>query len=129
MSGGVRVVTAFTLLGDDGRSWQVPTWVEWSPGDPLAVRLWFPRDHAEWFVARELLIAALTSDEAGDGDVQFWCPQERTDCVGLVLDSPSGHAEFHAPREALIELIVASEPGFRAAVDAWQETWLEGVLA
>ena len=119
---GVRVVTEFTLLGAEGRSWQVPTELGWSPGDPLAVRLWFPRDKASWFVARELLVAALTSDEAGAGDVQFWCPEKCPECVGLALESPDGHAEFHAPRDALIDLLVRSEPLFRPAVDAWQET-------
>jgi hypothetical protein len=124
VTGGVVVTAEFTLLHGRGQ-WPVPTTLEWSPDDPLAVRLLFEfrKRTVEWFVARGLLIDALTSDEAGDGDVQFWRPSECPGCVGVELDCPNGHAEFHAPREALIDLVVASERGFRAALVAWRDTW------
>lgn len=126
---GVHVPAVFTLLGAKGQSWPVKVGLHWSPTDPLALRFRFPK-RRDWHLARELLVEALTSDEAGDGDVQFWSPEHCPDCVGLTVDSPSGHAEFHAPREALIELIVRSEPLFRPAVDAWHETWrFEDVFA
>lgn len=126
---GVRVPAVFTYISPSGQ--QVPLRVElkWSPADPHAVELWFPRDGKQWFMARELLVDALTSDAAGQGDVQFQRPPGCPECVEVEFTSPSGHAEFHAPRTALIDLIVGSELGFRSAVDAWQETWLEGVVA
>lgn len=125
---GVRVTTKFILVGKD-QCWHVQVELGWYRDDPHAVELWFVRDERQWFTARELLVEALTSDEAGEGDVRFWRLAKRPGCVGIELRSPSGHAELHAPREALIDLLVESEPLFRAAVDAWQETWLEGVLA
>jgi hypothetical protein len=125
---GVRVATEFTYLTLEHEPTQVRVTLSWSPDDPHAVKAVFPRNK-RWFMGRELIVAGLTSQTAGDGDVQFWDPDECAECVGLALDSPSGHAEFHAPRAALIDLIVESEPGFRVAVDAWSETWLEGVLA
>jgi hypothetical protein len=124
----VRVATEFTYLTLEHRPMQVRVKLSWSPDDPHAVKVVF-QGNKKWFMARELVVAGLTSETAGDGDVQFWEPEECPECVGLALDSPSGHAEFHAPRAALIDLVVRSEPGFRAAVDAWQETWLAGVLA
>lgn len=125
---GVCVPAEFTYLFANGR--QVPLRVElkWSPKDPHAVKLWFPKENKTWFMARELLVDALTSDAAGRGDVQFQRPPKCTECVEVKFSSPDGNAKLHAPRAALIDLIVASESGFRAAVDAWQETWLEGVL-
>jgi Streptomyces sporulation and cell division protein, SsgA len=125
---GVQVATEFTYLTLNHEPAQVRVTLSWSPDDPHAVRVVF-QGNKEWFMGRELLVAGLTSETAGDGDVQFWDPEECPECVGVALDSPSGHAEFHAPRAALIDLIVRSESGFRAAVDVWSETWLAGVLA
>lgn len=125
---GVRVTTKFILVGKD-QCWHVQVGLGWYRDDPHAVELWFVRDKRQWFTSRELLVEALTSDEAGDGDVRFRRLPDRPDFVGIGLRSPSGHADFLAPREALIELIVRSEPLFRPAVDAWRETWLSGVVA
>ena len=129
---GVVVPAVFTWLGDGDEHVPVQVELRWSPNDPLAVLMVFdvsrPRHH-KWLMARELLVDALTSSDAGAGDVQFWAPAECPSCVGLELDSPSGHAEFHAPRAALIDLIVESEPLFAAAVDAWRDAWAEQVPA
>ena len=128
---GVVVPAVFTLI--QGRDqWRVQVELKWSPDDPLAVVMVFHNrksGNPEWITARELLIEALTSNEAGAGDVQFWAPAECPGCVGLELDSPAGHAEFHAPRAALIDLIMESEPLFAAAVDAWRDAWAEQVPA
>lgn len=128
---GVVVPAVFTLVrGWD--QWRVRVDLSWSPDDPLAVSMVFHDGKSrrpEWVMSRELLIAALTSSDAGDGDVQFWDPEGCPGCVGVELDSPSGRAEFHAPRAALIDVIVASEPFFRSAVDAWRDAWAEQVPA
>jgi Streptomyces sporulation and cell division protein, SsgA len=89
----------------------------------------FVKPDKTWQIGRDLVVDGLTSIRVGDGDVRFWAPVDCPDCVGLELESPSGHAVFHAPRSALIDVVVRSEPGFRAAVNAWQDTWLEDVLA
>lgn len=129
MTSGVVVHTEFTLLDERGPV-QVKVGLHWSPADPLALLFRFPK-RRDWYLARELLVDALTSEHAGEGDVQFWrlSDSEPGGCVGLALDSPSGHAEFHAPREALIDLLVRSESLFRPAVDLWQDTWFEDVCA
>jgi hypothetical protein len=123
VSGGVSVPAVFLYLHHNGRYGRVHVELGWFPEDPHAVSVWFVREDKVWFCGRELLVDALTSDEAGDGDVQFRRAGEHPDYVAMALDSPAGHAEFYVPREALIELLVASEPGFRGAVDAWQVKW------
>ena len=105
---GVVTECEFLLLNEDGDS-VTPLGVTmlWNPADPFAVTLWFPKGE-EWVLARELLVAALTSAAAGDGDVRFSeidCPG----CVLLTLDSPSGHAELHVRRADLIDFIMATE--------------------
>lgn len=125
---GVRVAARWVYIFASGERVLLQVELRWSPKDPHAVKLWFPREKKTWLFARELVVAALTSAAAGDGDVQFWTHEACPEYVGLDLTSPDGHAELLAPRKALIDLIVESEPGFRAAVDAWQDTWLEGVL-
>jgi hypothetical protein len=128
---GVCVPAEFTYLFADGR--QVPLRVElkWSPEDPFAVEFRFVEDAKSWWVSRELLVAALTSARAGDGDVQFWSHEECPDVVGVDLESPDGYAELLAPREALIDLLMATE-NRSDAVDPFTElddVWLPEVLA
>lgn len=130
---GLVVPTEFTYFTEQHKPFPVRVELGWSPDDPLAVSMVFDanrrRHRREWVVARELLIAALTSSDAGDGDIRFWDPEECPGCVGVELDSPNGHAELHAPRAALIDVIVASEPLFRSAVVAWRDAWAEQVPA
>jgi hypothetical protein len=130
VSGEVSVPAEFTYLdARTDRMCPVPAELVWSPKDPHAVTFCFRnRDRTVWLVGRELIVDALTSPAAGEGDVQFWWEDGWPECVGLTLDAPSGHAELLVPREALIELLVLSEPGFRGAVDAWQVKW-QGELA
>lgn len=111
------------LLLNRGRRSLTPLGVTmlWHPEDPFAVTVWFPRQ--EWVFARELLVAALTSARAGDGDVRFStidCPG----CVLLTLDSPCGHAELHVERADLIDFVMATE--YVPAVDPMVEVdkWL-----
>jgi hypothetical protein len=94
----------------------------WFPDDPHAISLWFVRQDKQWSCGRELLVAALTSAAAGEGDVRFRRLVKSPDYVGLVLDSPNGHAEFLVPRSALVEVVAQSESLFWPAVDAWRES-------
>lgn len=54
-----------------GRSVDVPTTLNYRPGDPYAVSLTFhsPSGDVEWFLARTLLLQGLAAP-AGDGDVK-----------------------------------------------------------
>jgi hypothetical protein len=125
VSGEVCVPAEFTYLDTcTGGMCPVPVELVWSPEDPHAVTFCFrDRTRAVWVVGRELIVDALTSPAAGEGDVQFWREDDWPECVAVAFDSPSGHAELHVPREALIALIFLSESGFRGAVDAWQARW------
>jgi hypothetical protein len=124
VSGGVSVPAVFLYLHHNGRYTRVHVELGWFPEDPHAVSVWFVKQDKPWLVGRELLVDALTSDEAGDGDVQFW-RTEHAEYVAMALDSPTGHAEFLVPRAALIEVLVLSEPVFRLAVDVWRESLAE----
>lgn len=120
----MSVPAEFVYVHHDGRTQPVRVELGWFPADPHAVSVWFVRQDKQWSCGRELLFDALTSDEAGEGDVRFW-RSEFADYVAMTLDAPSGHAEFLVPRAALIEVLVLSEPVFRLAVDVWRESLAE----
>ena len=121
MSGGVSVRAEFLYAGSDGRWSSVHVELGWFADDPHAILMWFMRQDKLWSCGRELFFEALTSDEAGEGDVRFW-RSDHAGYVAMTLDSPHGHAEFYVPRAALIEVLALSEPLFRPAVDAWRDT-------
>jgi len=128
VSGVVRVPAVFTYIYEHtGRERPMRVDLVWDPEYPFTVEFRF-RNHTQsvWSIGRDLVVDALTSAAAGEGDARFWQSGED---LGLVLHTPSGRAEFVVPRAALVEVVVVSEPLFRAAVDAWRDAWLAGVLA
>jgi Streptomyces sporulation and cell division protein, SsgA len=120
------VVTEFTRVLGDGRAVPVQTELEWNPKEPYAITIQFLGYRAVWMVSRELVLDALTCEQAGEGDVLFAKPQ-CTCCVRMELESPSGYAKFLVPRDCLVEILV--QTAFLPCADqaAEVERWLAEV--
>jgi len=101
----------------------------WSPDDPLAVNVQFPKGNT-WQVARDLLsqgVKALCT--VGEGDVVF-SPYCAPGFVLMTLRNFSGRAVLEVPKRELRDFLAATRKCRasvtpRAALDAW----LSGVLA